>query len=119
MVVEMTYVDGFVAAVPTENRELYRKMAEEAAAIFKEHGALKVVECWGTDVPKGQLTDFHHAVEAKDGETIIFSWIVWPSKEARDEGNEKVMHDERMKMEGAPFDAKRMIYGGFEVLLDL
>lgn len=115
----MTYVDGFVAAVPTEDRELYRKTAEEAAAIFKEHGALRVVECWGVDVPKGPLTDFHHAVEAKEGETIIFSWIVWPSKEARDLGNEKVMQDERMKMEESPFDPKRMIYGGFEVLIDV
>lgn len=115
----MTYVDGFVAAVPSENRDLYREMAEEAAAIFKEHGALRVVECWGTDVPHGKLTDFHHAVEAREGETIIFSWIVWPSKEARDAGNDKVMHDPRMKMEDAPFDAKRMIYGGFEVLIDL
>ena len=115
----MTYVDGFVAAVPTENRDLYRKIAEEAAAIFKEHGALRVVECWGTDVPHGAVTDFHHAVEAKEGETIIFSWIVWSSKEARDLGNEKVMNDPRMKMEEAPFDAKRMIYGGFEVMLDV
>lgn len=115
----MTYVDGFVAAVPTENRDLYRKIAEEAASIFKEHGALRVVECWGSDVPRGKVTDFHLAVEAKEGETIIFSWIVWPSKEARDLGNEKVMNDPRMTMDEAPFDAKRMIYGGFEVLLDI
>lgn len=116
----MTYVDGFVAAVPTENKEAYRKLAEEAAAIFKEHGALKVVECWGQDLPKGKLTDFPMAVKAEEGETVIFSWIVWPSKEARDEGNGKVMSDERMKMDGPhPFDARRMIYGGFEVLLDV
>ena len=115
----MTYVDGFVAAVPSENRELYRKVAEEAATIFKEHGALRVVECWGSDVPRGKVTDFHAAVEAKAGETIIFSWIVWPSKEARDLGNEKVMNDPRMSMDDSPFDAKRMIYGGFEVLLDI
>ncbi len=115
----MTYVDGFVAAVPSENRELYRKVAEEAATIFKEHGALRVVECWGSDVPRGKVTDFHAAVEAKEGETIIFSWIVWPSKEARDLGNEKVMNDPRMSMDDSPFDAKRMIYGGFEVLLDI
>lgn len=115
----MTYVDGFVAAVPTENKETYRKLAEEAAAIFKEYGATRVVECWGSDVPVGKLTDFHMAVQANEGESIVFSWIVWPSKEARDEGNHKAMTDERMKMEGAPFDAKRIIYGGFEVLLDL
>lgn len=115
----MTYVDGFVAAVPDENREAYKKLAAEAAEIFKEHGATRVVECWGTDVPAGKVTDFQRAVLAEEGETVIFSWIVWPSKEARDEGNRKVMRDERMKMEGAPFDASRMIYGGFEVLLDL
>jgi uncharacterized protein YbaA (DUF1428 family) len=115
----MTYVDGFVAAVPIENKDTYRRLAEEAASIFKEHGALRVVECWGDALAKGSVTDFPAAVQAGEGETVIFSWIVWPSKEARDEGNRKVMSDERMKVDGAPFDARRMIYGGFEVLIDL
>jgi uncharacterized protein YbaA (DUF1428 family) len=116
----MSYVDGFVIPVPAGNKQAYRDLAAMAATIFKEHGATRVVECWGDDVPVGKLTDFRGAVKAEEGEVVVFSWIVWPSKEARDEGNKKVMADPRMKMEGdkAPFDAKRMIFGGFEVLLD-
>ena len=75
----MTYIDGFVAAVPTANREKFKKHADEAAAIFKEYGALRVVECWG-DVPEGKITSFPMAVQRKDDETVVFSWIVWPSK---------------------------------------
>src|SRR5262245_31327172 len=79
----MTYIDGFVAAVPTANREKFKKHADEAAAIFKEYGALSVVECWGDDVPEGKITSFPMAVQRKDDEIVVFSWIVWPSKEAR------------------------------------
>jgi len=82
----MNYIDGFVAAVPTANREKYRKHAEAAAAVFKEHGALKVVECWGDDVPEGKVTSFALAVECKEDETVVFSWIIWPSREARNAG---------------------------------
>lgn len=116
----MPYVDGFVIPVPKANREAYRKLAEMAAPIFKEHGALKVVECWGDDVPDGVVTSFPMAVKKEPDETVVFSWIVWPSKEARDAGNAKAMADPRMQLppEGAPFDSKRMIFGGFEVLLD-
>ena len=115
----MSYVDGFVLAVPTANKEAFRAMAAQVAPIFKQHGATRVVECWGDDVPVGKLTDFHMAVKAEAGENVVFSWIVWPSKEARDAGNQKVMEDPRMKMEGdMPFDGKRMIFGGFEVLVD-
>src|SRR5262249_45696752 len=89
------YVDGFVAAVPTGKREAYRKHAELAAPVFKEHGALKMVECWGDDVPDGKLTSFPMAVKKKDDETVVFSWIVWPSRQARDEGMKKVMADPR------------------------
>jgi uncharacterized protein YbaA (DUF1428 family) len=116
----MTYVDGFVLAVPTANREAYQKMAEEAAVLFKEHGALKMVECWGDDVPEGKLTSFPMAVKCEENETVVFSWIVWPSREARDRGNKLVMEDPRMKphMESPPFDGKRMIYGGFETIVE-
>ena len=89
----MTYVDGFVAAVPTANREAYRKHAEAAAVVFKEHGALKFVECWGDDLPEGKLTSLPLAVQRKDDETVGFSWIIWPSRKVRDEAMPKVMAD--------------------------
>jgi uncharacterized protein YbaA (DUF1428 family) len=114
------YIDGFVAAVPAANLEAYRKMAREAAAIYREHGALNVVECWGDDVPEGEVTSFHSAVKREPDEVVVFAWIAWPSKEARDEGNSKVMADPRMERgdEVPPFDARRMIYGGFNVIVD-
>jgi uncharacterized protein YbaA (DUF1428 family) len=117
----MNYIDGFVAAVPTANREKYRQHAQEASAVFKEHGALQVVECWGNDVPEGKLTSFTMAVQRKDDEAVIFSWITWPSKEVREEGWKKVMADPRMQpgKNEMPFDGKRMIYGGFEMILDV
>ena len=116
----MAYIDGFVAAVPTANRNLYKKHAEAAAAVFKEHGALRLVECWGDDVPEGKLTSFPMAVKRKDDETVVFSWITWPSREARNEGMKKVMADQRMQPDKnpMPFDGKRLIYGGFEILVD-
>jgi uncharacterized protein YbaA (DUF1428 family) len=110
----MTYIDGFVAAVPTANREKFKKHADEAAAIFKEYGALSVVECWGDDVSEGKITSFPMAVQRKDNETVVFSWIVWPSKEARKAAWDKLMA-ERNPM---PFDGKRMIYGGFEPIIE-
>jgi uncharacterized protein YbaA (DUF1428 family) len=116
----MTYVDGFVAAVPTANREAFRKHAADAAPVFKEHGALKVVECWGDDVPDGKLTSFPMAVKCEPGETVVFSWIVWPSRQARDAGMAKVMVDPRIQPEAnpLPFDGKRAIFGGFEVVVE-
>jgi len=116
----MSYVDGFVAAVPTANRDAYRKHAESAAAVFKEHGAIKVVECWGDDVPEGKLTSFPLAVKRAADETVVFSWIVWPSRSARDSGMAKVMADPRLQpdVNPMPFDGKRLIYGGFEVLVE-
>jgi uncharacterized protein YbaA (DUF1428 family) len=114
----MNYIDGFVAAVPTANRERYKKHAEEAAVVFKEYGALRLVECWGDDVPEGKLTSFPMAVKRKDDETVVFSWITWPSKKVRDEGMKKVMADPRLQPDKMPFDGKRMIYGGFEMLVD-
>ena len=116
----MSYVDGFVVAVPTAKREAYRKYAEEALPIFKEHGALRHVECWGDDVPEGKVTSFPMAVKAKPDETVVFSWLEWPSKEARDAGMAKAMADPRMPqdMSSAPFDGHRMIYGGFTSIVD-
>jgi uncharacterized protein YbaA (DUF1428 family) len=114
----MSYVDGFVVPVPARNRDAYRAAAAKAAAIFKEHGAIRLVECWGDDVPDGKVTDFKRAVDAQAGETVVFSWIEWPSKAARDEGSGKVMSDPRLSMDDMPFDGKRMIYGGFAVMLD-
>ncbi|MBD2100399.1 DUF1428 domain-containing protein [Leptolyngbya sp. FACHB-261] len=119
----MFYVDGFVIAVPTANKEIYQQHAEAAAIVFKEYGALKLVECWGDDVPEGEVTSFPMAVKRKEDETVCFSWIVWPSREIRDEGMEKVMADPRMKPETNPaiemvFDGKRMLYGGFQMIVD-
>ncbi len=116
----MTYVDGFVAAVPTANREIYRKHAEDGAIVFKEHGALKVVECWGDDVPEGKLTSFPMAVKCQEDETVIFSWIIWPSRQVRDAGMAKVMADPRLQpgVNPMPFDGKRLIYGGFEMIVE-
>lgn len=115
----MSYVDGFVIPVPAGKKEAYRAMAAKAAPIFKEFGATRIVECWGDDIPDGKVTDFKGAVKAEAGENVVFSWIIWPSKAVRDEGNKKVMEDPRLKMEDdMPFDGKRLIYGGFEILLD-
>jgi uncharacterized protein YbaA (DUF1428 family) len=113
------YVDGFVAPVVTASRELYRQHAALAATVFKEHGALRVVECWGDDVPEGKLTSFPLSVQRRADETVVFSWVVWPSKAARDAGMPKVMDDPRLRGVEMPFDGKRLIYGGFEVILDV
>jgi uncharacterized protein YbaA (DUF1428 family) len=117
----MSYVDGFVIAVPTANRDAYRQHAERAARIFKEHGALSVVECWGDDVPEGKLTSFTMAVKREPNEAVVFSWVTWPSRKVRDEGWKKVMADPRLQSETnpMPFDGKRMIYGGFETIVSL
>jgi len=117
----MNYVDGFVAAVPTANRDKFLRHAQEAAVVFKEHGALQVVECWGNDVPEGKVTSFPMAVQRKDDETVIFSWITWPSKAVRDEAMKKVMADPRLQPEAnpMPFDGKRLIYGGFEMIVSV
>ena len=116
----MTYVDGFVAAVPTENKIQYTNHAKQAADVFKEYGALQVVECWGDDVPEGEVTSFPRAVQRQPNETVVFAWITWPSREIRDQGMKKIMSDPRMQPESnpMPFDGKRLIYGGFEVIVE-
>ncbi|MEQ1619267.1 MAG: DUF1428 domain-containing protein [Terricaulis sp.] len=116
----MAYIDGYVIPVLKSNRAAYLEAARFAAPIFKEHGALKVVETWGDDVPKGTQTDFYMAVKCTEEENVVFSWIVWPDKATRDAGMAKAMADPRMQPGAAPmpFDGKRMIFGGFEVLLE-
>ena len=114
----MAYVDGFVVPVRNDRREDYRKLATEAAAVYRDAGALEVVEAWGDDVPPGEVTSFPMAVKLDPDETVVFSWIVWPSREARDTGNEKVMADPRMQPpDDLPFNPQRMIYGGFEQIV--
>jgi uncharacterized protein YbaA (DUF1428 family) len=116
----MNFIDGFVAAVPTANRDKYRKYADEASKLFHEHGALKVVECWGDDVPDGKVTSFPMFVKRNDDESVVFSWIIWPSKQARNAAWEKIRNDPRMQRDKnpMPFDGKRMIYGGFEPIVE-
>lgn len=111
----MTYIDGFVASVPTGDRQAYRAFVEPMGELFMENGALRVVDAWGADVPHGTRTDFHRAVAAEEGETVVFGYIEWPDKATRDAAFEKVGTDERMQR-AAPFDGKRMIFGGFELL---
>ena len=114
-----SYVDGYVLPVPDGKRDAYRALADKASAIFREYGAVRVVEGWGDDVPDGKITDYRRAVKAKEGETVVYSWVEWPDKATRDEGWKKVMEDERMKPEGdMPFDGQRMFWGGFEPILD-
>lgn len=114
----MSYVDGMVAAVPEQNKERFIEHAKIMAGVFKEHGALEVVDAWGDDVPDGELTSFPLAVQKKEGESVVFSWILWPSKEVRDQGWESAMADPRMHPDTnpMPFDGKRLIYGGFNVV---
>jgi len=116
----MNYVEGFVLAVPTENKDAYIKHAILAAEVFKEYGVLSLVECWGDDVPEGEVTSFPMAVKCKQNETVCFSWLTWPSKKIRDENMVKLMKDPRMHPDNnpMPFDGKRMIFGGFEVIVD-
>ena len=113
----MTYVDGFVAAVPTANKEAYIAHAREAVPYFKGLGATALVECWGDDVPDGELTSFPMAVKKKDDETVIFSWVLWPSREVRMKAMEQMRSNPPQGMQ-MPFDGKRMIFGGFEMVVE-
>ncbi len=118
----MPYVDGFVVAVPKKNLPAYRRLARKAGKIWREHGALEFRECVADDVKVGKLTSFPRSVKLKPSETVVFSWIVYKSRRDRDRINAKVMKDPRladmMDAKSLPFDAKRMIYGGFKVLVD-
>ena len=117
----MAYVDGFVIAVPKDKLEAYKTMSRECEPVWREYGAIDYVECVGDDVPYGKVTSFPRAVQATDDEIVIFSWIVYESREARDACNKKVMEDPRLKKyeNAIPFDGKRMIYGGFKPFLGL
>ena len=116
----MTYVDGFVAAVPAANKESYTRHATDAVPLFREFGATRLVEGWGDDVPDGKVTDFRGAVKAKEGEVVVFGFMEYPSRKARDAANQKMQTDPRMQSMGEtmPFDGKRMIFGGFESIVD-
>ncbi|MCT8991771.1 DUF1428 domain-containing protein [Chelativorans sp. SCAU2101] len=117
----MAYVDGFLIPVPKDRIEDYKEQARLGEQVWREYGALDYVECIGDDVPYGEVTSFPRAVQAKEDEVVIFSWIVYKSREHRDEVNAKVMADPRMQvdMSKSPFDGKRMIFGGFQPFLGL
>lgn len=114
----MTYIEGFVTPVPTTNKDAYRASAEQFAPMVKEFGATRHVETWAEDVPDGKVTDFRKSVQAEDDETVAFAWLEYPDKAARDAANKRMMDDPRMENMDMPFDGKRMIYGGFDVILD-
>ena len=121
----MTYIDGFVIAVPTANKQQFIEHAKKADSVFKELGATRVLECWGDDVRDGKLTDFRRAVQATEDETVVFSWVEWPDKATRDAAMSRM--DELMKTDDRfspeknpmPFDGKRLIYGGFAPVVEL
>ena len=117
----MSYIDGFVIAVPDANRQKFIDHARSFDPLFLEYGATRVVEGWGDDVPDGKQTDFRRAVQAQDGESVVFSWVEWPDKATRDAAMEKMMKDPRMDpaTNPMPFDGKRMIFGGFSNVLEL
>jgi len=115
----MSYIDGFVIPVPAANKDAFVSHARHVDSIFLEYGALRVMEAWGDDVPDGKLTDFKRAVQAKNDETVVFSWVEWPDKATRDSAMEKFRNDPRMVPHEMPFDGKRLIYGGFAPVLEL
>ncbi len=116
----MSYVMCYAAAVPNANRDAYAKHSAKAAEVFKDHGATRVVECWGDMVPPGQATSFPLAVQAKDDETVVVGWQEWPDKATHDANIQNAMQDPRLQDMGEmPFDGKRMIFAGFDVLLDI
>ncbi len=117
----MTYVDGFVFTVPTANKQKFLDFAHKMNPLFLEYGATKVVECWGDEVPDGEVTSFPMAVKCKEDETVCFSWVLWPSKEVRTGAMEKMGSDERFNPEEnpMPFDGKRVILGGFDIVFEI
>ena len=116
----MSYIEGFVAAVPARNKDAFKNHAASSVTLFKEYGATRHVENWGDDVPDGKVTDFKGAVKATPDEVVVFSWLEYPDKATRDNANKKMMDDPRMKKmgESMPFDGKRMLLGGFQPLND-
>ena len=115
----MSYIDGFIVPVKTNRKQEYVELAKTMATLCKEYGATLLMESWGDDVPDGKVTDFKRAVAAEADETVVFSFVVWPSKEAREAGNKKMMSDPRMKMDpNGPANMKRMIWGGFSTIVE-
>lgn len=115
----MSYIQGFLIAVPTRNKEDYRALAEASAPVFREYGATRIVETWGDAVPDGKVTDFKRAVKAEADETVVFSWIEWPDKETYEAAAAKMENDPRWKdMPEMPFDGKRMMWAGFEPIFE-
>ena len=112
----MTYVMGFVAAVPAANEAAYRAFAEESVDYFRSLGVTRMLETWGDDVPRGEKTDFYRAVAAKDDEVIVYSFQIYPDRATADAANEKMMNDPAMADMEMPFDGARMIFGGFETI---
>ena len=112
----MPYIDGFLIPVPHANKEAYRAVAERFWPVFRDHGALAVWECWGDDVPDGEITSFPRSVKLEEGEAVVFSWVVWPDKPAREAGHAAMMKDPRMAEGEMPFDMTRMIFGSFAPL---
>ncbi|MDH3666820.1 MAG: DUF1428 domain-containing protein [Paracoccaceae bacterium] len=116
----MAYIMSYVAAVPTDKKDAYSKHAALAAQIFKDHGATRVVECWGDEVPPGEVTSFPRAVQARDDETVVMGWQEWPDKATHDAGMPQAMQDSRFQsVREVPFDGKRLIFAGFQKLLDI
>ena len=115
----MSYVDGFVTPVREDRKDEYLAHARTMTPLMREFGMTRMIECWGDDLMRGQQTDFYRSVAAQEGETVVFSWITWPDKAARDAGWARMMADPRMKDMGEPpFDGKRMIYSGFQPVFD-
>jgi uncharacterized protein YbaA (DUF1428 family) len=117
----LSYIDGMTIAVPAAKKREFIEHATRFAHVFKECGATRVVECWASDVPHGKVTDFYRAVQAGEDETIVFSWIEWPDKATRDAAWQAIMNDPRFSAENnpMPFDGKRMIFGGFDIIVNI
>ena len=115
----MAYIDGFVIPVKTADKQAFLDHARRIDRLFIEHGALRVVEAWGDDVPAGKVTDFARAVQATGDETVAFSWIEWPDKAVRDAAMKAIQSNSAMMAEPMPFDGKRMIFGGFAAVVTL
>jgi len=115
----MAYIDGFVIPVKTADKQAFLDHARRIDKVFIEHGALRVVEAWGDDVPAGKITDFTRAVQATDDETVVFAWIEWPDKGVRDAAMKAIQSNAAMMAEPMPFDGKRMIFGGFKSVVTL
>ena len=114
----MTYISGFVTPVPDGNKDAYIASAAKAWPLFKEYGAVQHVEAWGDNIPDGTTTDFKRAVALKDGETVVFAWVMWPDKATADRCEASMQTDDRWQAMEMPFDGKRMVFGGFETVYE-